>query len=392
MRFPRDSPVGFYRCRSVFRGVGSTRVPKRSKDELRGEIVRLQEQLAAQAAERAADAAIARKAAHRLNLYEAMMETVPIGVVLSDPNGRIIHGNGHVEEMVRHPVLHSEDVDSYGEWISFHADGRRVESHEYPLSRVIRDGEDRSELDVHYQRGDGTRFWMRIIGEPVRNADGDLIGATVALIDIDKEIQLQAQQQVLIAELNHRVKNAFTVVKSIVGQSLRGAHVPDGLRATLDDRLDAYATAHAKLIGTAWDRAPLGEVAADIVGRISDDRVRMDGPEVELPSKQALAFSMAFYELATHAVKYGSLSVPGGVVDLRWRVESVEGARRLAVSWSERGGPVPAEPSRKGFGSFIIDRALAAETGGDVETSYSKEGFAWRLDMPLSATQTKETT
>ena len=366
-------------------------MPDRSKEELRGEIVRLQQELAGQTAQRAADAAIARQAAHRLNLYEAMMETVPIGVVLSDPKGRIIHGNSHVETMVRHPVLHSEDVDSYGEWVSFHADGRRVESHEYPLSRVIRDGEVRSELDVHYQRGDGTRFWMRIIGEPVRNKAGDLIGATVALIDIDKEFQLQAQQQVLIAELNHRVKNAFTVVKSIVGQSLRGAHLPDALRATLDDRLEAYATAHAKLIGTAWDHAPLGEVASDIVVEIAGDRVRMDGPVVDLPSRQALAFSMAFYELATNAVKYGALSTPKGVVDLNWRIETVEDGDRLVVCWSERGGPPTEEPLRKGFGSFIIGRALAAETGGNIDASYSREGFAWRLDMPLQAARAEET-
>ena len=372
--------------------MGSTPMPDRSKEELRGEIVRLQEELAAQAAERAADAAVARQAAHRLNLYEAMMETVPIGVVLSDHNGQIIHGNSHVETMVRHPVLHSEDVDSYGEWISFHADGRRVESHEYPLSRVIRDGKDRSELDVHYQRGDGTRFWMRIIGEPVRNKAGDLIGATVALIDIDKEFQLQAQQQVLIAELNHRVKNAFTVVKAIVGQSLRGAHLPDGLRATLDDRLEAYSTAHAKLIGTAWDRAPLGEVAADILMRIAGDRVRMEGPVVELPSRQALAFSMAFYELATNALKYGALSSPNGVVDLNWRIETGEAADLLTVTWSERDGPATEEPTRKGFGSFIIGRALAAETGGSVGTSFSKEGFSWRLEMPLPTASTKEAT
>ena len=367
-------------------------MPHRSNEDLRAEIVALQEQLATQAAAREADAVVARNAAHRLYLLETMMETVPIGEVLADATGRIVHGNSHVEDMVRHPVLHSDDVDSYGEWVSFRADGRRVESHEYPLSRVIRDGEERSEIDVHYQRGDGTRFWMRIIGEPVRNGDGDLIGATVALIDIDKERELQDRQKILIAELNHRVKNAFTVVKSIVGQSLRGEHVPVGLRATLDDRLDAYSRAHAKLIGTAWDRAPLGTVAMDIVRRIAGDRVRIEGPEIEVPSRQALAFSMAFYELATNALKYGSLSVPEGVVNLAWRLDGSEDARRIAITWAERGGPIPAEPSRKGFGSFIIGRALAMETRGEVETSYPPDGFIWRLDMPTPADTEEETT
>ncbi len=338
--------------------------------------------LAAEQGQKTTSQALA-SAENRIYHLEAVLETVPVGVVLADEKGEIFHGNSFVEELIRHPVLHSDDVDSYGEWISFHEDGRRVESHEYPLSRVVRDGEERSELDVHYQRGDGTRFWMRIIGRPIFDSEGKRIGASVALIDIDRERQLQNGQQILIGELNHRVKNAFSVVKAIVNQSLRSLTVDDTLRATIDERLDAYARAHSKLIGTQWDRAPVDEVICDIVERTAPGRISCDGPEVSLPSRQALALSMATYELSTNATKYGALSVPEGTVSIRWFVDQNATQPQLRIEWMERGGPPPVSPTTKGFGAFIIDRAIAMETSGEVDIAYPGEGFEWRLTMPI---------
>lgn len=359
-------------------------MPTQPSDEIATELLRLQEELAATNIETDTRRAKARKASHRLSFLEAMMETVPVGVVMADAEGQIIYGNSQVEKMVRHSVLHSGDADSYGEWVSFHEDGRQVESHEYPLARVIRDNEDHAQIDVHYQRGDGTLFWMRIIGEPVKDADGNRIGATVALIDIDEERRLRDGQAILIAELNHRVKNAFSVVKSIVSQSLRKMSIQRGLRETIDQRLSAYAIAHSKLVGTAWDRADIGAVAADVLDPIGDGRITLSGPEVEVPSRQALAFSMAFYELATNAMKYGALSVPDGRVALTWERSPSEAGSTLDLKWLETGGPAAQKPSETGFGSFITGRALQMETGGKINTLFDPDGYKWHLEMPLA--------
>lgn len=324
----------------------------------------------------------------RIQHLEAVLETVPVGVVLADQDGRIFHGNSLVEELVRHPVLHSSDIDSYREWISFHEDGRRVEGYEYPLSRVLRDGEERAELDVHYQRGDDTRFWMRIIGRPIFGSAGQQIGASVALIDIDRERQLQNGQRILIGELNHRVKNAFSVVKAIVNQSLRSLNADDKLRSTIDERLDSYAIAHSKLIGTDWDRAGIREVVTDIVERTAPGRITCQGPDVSLPSRQALALSMTTYELSTNAIKYGSLSSPEGEVSIEWSVDHDATPPRLRIEWMERGGPSPVIPTTKGFGSFIINRAMALETSGEINLAYPEQGFEWRLTMPVQNVET----
>lgn len=355
------------------------------------EIARMQEELLANAEKRRSDSNIARAQSRRIHVLESMMETVPVGVVLADADGQIIYGNKHVETMVRHPILFSDDVDSYGEWIAYHADGRRVESHDFPLSRVLRERDPRSELDVHYQRGDGSRFWMRIIGEPILDSENELLGATVALIDIDEELRLQNAQRVLIAELNHRVKNAFSVVKSIVSQSLRKVSVDSGLRDTVNRRLDAYASAHSKLIGSSWETAPLKDVALEVLGPIGGDQVKLEGPVIELPSRQALAFSMAFYELATNALKYGSLSELEGRVDLFWNLTDNTELSQLEICWIERGGPVPSEPSDKGFGSFITGRALEAETSGRVTSEFLPTGYEWKLRMPIQKEEIKNT-
>ena len=192
------------------------------------EIARLRRELAVERAARSSNGETslplnAEDTSNRTALLEAMLETVPVGVVLADANGQIVHGNSWVERTLRHPVRHSADTESYGEWVSFHADGRQVESHEYPLARVIKDGEDHAELDVHYQRGDGSLFWMRVICEPVRNANGETIGATVALVDIEDEMRLLEEKEILLGEVNHRVKNSLQLVGAILSLQARSA-------------------------------------------------------------------------------------------------------------------------------------------------------------------------
>lgn len=358
-------------------------MPTSTEAELRQEILQLQNGLALVTADQERDWELAEKAANRLNLFEAMLEIVPVGVVLTDLKGRIVMGNKAVEKMLHHPIMHSEDSKSYGEWVSFHEDGRRVQSHEYPLAQVVTEGAAHSELDVNYQRGDGSKFWMRIIGQPVLDKTGNRTGAVVALIDVDREHQLAERKKILIGELNHRVKNAFSVVKSIVSMSLRKENIPDGLRRTIDERLDAYAKAHAKLVGSEWEHADLTTLVEDIVVNIAGDRVVQDGPRVDLPSRQALAISMALYELSTNAIKYGSLSVAGGEVHLTWSLTADQANRVLSIDWVEQGGPEAVDPTEKGFGSFIIDQALSMETGGKVDVSHSPKGFEWHLEMPL---------
>lgn len=318
----------------------------------------------------------------KVRLFEEMLETVPVGVLIADATGQVLYGNRQLEEMVGHPILHSKDVDSYGEWISFHPDGRQVEGREYPLARVYEPGINNAELEAHYQRPDGSRFWMRIIGQAICNAEGEQIGAAVAVIDVDHEYREREAQDIMIGELNHRVKNAFSVTQAIVSRTLRAAGIANTMREDLDARLQAYAESHSRLVGTEWDRAPIRRVAEDVIKPIAGDGAEIIGPDIEISSRAALSLSMAFYELATNAVKHGALSREGGKVQLSWEPFDDTAEPELRVTWQESGGPEMRDEGRKGFGSFILGRAVAGETGGQVRSAFSEPGFFWELVMP----------
>lgn len=132
-----------------------------------------------------------------------MYDAVPVGIVIAEaPSGRITGGNAEVERVFGHPVLPSGDVAAYRDWISFHSDGRQIEGHEYPLSRALRGEEERPELEVLYRRGDGRNAWIRLVASPIRAEDGQITGAVVAALDIDKKRRAQEALQ----QLNERLE------------------------------------------------------------------------------------------------------------------------------------------------------------------------------------------
>jgi PAS domain S-box-containing protein len=159
-----------------------------------------------------ADITSSRKAERALYASEAQMKAIianaPIGIVLADQKGAIYSGNAQAEIMVGHSILHSPNKDSYAEWVSFHADGRRVDSHEYPLARALA-GEERPSLNVHYQRPGGSRVWLSLIGSAVRDEANHIVGAVVAILDINVERRATQDLEALNKQLEQRVSQAL---------------------------------------------------------------------------------------------------------------------------------------------------------------------------------------
>ncbi len=317
----------------------------------------------------------------------AVLDTVPVGILFAEaPSGRIVGGNRRLEEIFRHPVLPSPDAESYGEWVAFHEDGRRVEPQEYPLSRIIREGLGHAELRCEYQRGDGSRVWIEVVGVPMRDEAGSTVGAVVAVSDIDIRRRAEERQELLNQELSHRMKNLLAMVQAIAASTLRGATDMDAAREVLGSRLVALGKAHDVLLGGAAESASLAAVVREGVGvqESAGRRVAFEGPDVEIGGKAALSLALTLHELTTNAVKYGSLSVPDGTVAVTASLVGPDDAPRLRIAWTERGGPPVVPPSRKGFGSRLIERGLTAQVNADLSLDYRPEGVACFVEASLA--------
>lgn len=363
-------------------------MPHTPPELLRARLTELQGDLAALLGVRDAAAPVTLGSEHHIRILAAMLETIPVGVVVADAQGHIFMGNRVAEAMFGHPIVFSEGTGEYRAWEAYHADGRRVESHEYPLARVIDEGLDTAELEAHYARPDGSRLWIRIIGRPVRDSEGRLIAAAVAVVDIDGQRALEEQHRVMIGELHHRMKNMTAVMRSLVSQTLRRADVPSHVIETVSDRLDAYGSAQAQLMRQSGHSGTIADLARETLRvPLLDGRMSLDGPDVVLPERSAMALAMAFYELMTNAQKHGALSTSSGKVAVEWCLDDAN-ATMLTVNWREQGGPpLSGPPSHKGtgFGSLVIDRAICTQMRGEVAQFWEPDGYRWQLRAPLDA-------
>jgi two-component sensor histidine kinase len=179
-------------------------------------------------------------------------------------------------------------------------------------------------------------------------------------------------------------------VQSIVAQTMRSGDVSARTRDTLTSRILALSKAHDVLTNEQWAGADLGEIAAQAAlpfrTGLGEERIAIQGPQVLLPPKTAIAVALAFHELATNAVKYGALSTPEGKVALDWQVGESKGARQLTIAWREIDGPPVSPPTRVGFGTRLIERGLAADLNGNVHLDYPREGVVCTIRASLEET------
>ena len=196
----------------------------------------------------------------------------------------------------------------------------------------------------------------------------------------------EKHRQLLINELNHRVKNTLATVQSLVAQTIRKWPMAADVRAALDARLIALSEVHDLLTRESWDGTSLRDVvelALQPYRTGGPERFVVSGPDIPLAPKTALAFAMALHELVTNAIKYGSLSCPAGRVRFEWDTVTEGDQRRLRARWSEHNGPPVEAPTDRGFGTRMVETALAAELGGSVRLVFNPSGLVCEIDAPL---------
>lgn len=234
---------------------------------------------------------------------------------------------------------------------------------------------------------DQTVRWVNGLGEYVRDDQGHPVRSRGVVMDITERKRWEEHQQLLINELNHRVKNTLATVQSVASQTLRNAETTEAARAALESRLFALSRAHDVLTRENWEGASLSEIVAEAIAPYRherDNRLTAVGPDIRLSPRTALAIAMALQELATNAVKYGALSNASGTVAVHWSVREEGGKPRLNLYWTENGGPPVTPPSHRGFGTRLIERSLAHDLNGTAEIQYMPSGITCIVDAPLA--------
>lgn len=285
----------------------------------------------------------------------------------------------------------SDEVGSHASWWKSHIhpdDRERIKASIYAVIRG--DGTQWSD-EYRFLRADGSYAAILDRGNVIRNERGQAVRMIGAMFDLTERKLAEEHQRLLTSELQHRVKNTLAMVQAIASQTLRGATDIDEAREAFTARLISLGRAHDILTQSSWTAAPIADVVegALAVHRQADpSRIRINGPNVLMSAKAALALALALHELATNAAKYGALSNESGVVDLRWLLVHEAEELRFCLSWSEQGGPpVLAQPTRRGFGSRLLERSFAAEVGGAVKLTYAATGLICRLEAPLASMQ-----
>jgi PAS domain S-box-containing protein len=241
--------------------------------------------------------------------------------------------------------------------------------------------------EICYRREDGSQFWASIAISPVRDKSGSIIQHFASFTDQTAQMDERANSKMLIDELNHRVKNTLATVQSIVKQSTRTATDPKVIRESIESRIFALSRSHDILARENWKGAGLHdliEAALEPFSVTGDRRERftVEGDNIRLSPKAALALSIAFNELATNAFKYGTFSNNGGTVAVAWTLMPSAEGKRLILHWREQGGPPVTPPSQTGFGTQVIERGLAHELGGIVDLDYRPTGLICTIDVP----------
>ncbi|MBS3847657.1 PAS domain-containing protein [Devosia sp. BSSL-BM10] len=224
--------------------------------------------------------------------------------------------------------------------------------------------------------------WLSRHIEFVHDGMGKPIKMYGIMQDITDEKEAQARQQMLTHELEHRIKNILAMVSAIASRTLRNTDL-ETARVSFTERLQALATAHDILTSTKWTTASIGDVVNATIVPLPGEQIQASGPSVMLQPKAALSLALAINELGTNALKYGALSVPHGQVNIQWSVQNLNGQKMLTWRWAESGGPAVEEPTRNGFGSFLVTRVLGGDFGGTATLGYLPAGVVCELTAPL---------
>jgi two-component system CheB/CheR fusion protein len=332
---------------------------------------------------------LTRDLRNRVQSLETLLNLLPVGVLMIEDSrsdqvrvnryGAQLLGERSEEPGGASPRLVSSSLHFF--------DGEReLRPDEHPLQRAVRAGEPTTGFEGKLAHADGSRVDVMVSATPLFDDAGKVRGAIAMVLDISERKAAEAHQQVLLYELQHRVKNILATIGALATRMLRTSGSIRDFSDAFQGRLRAMATTHDLLSQTNWAGADLRQLLESVTrGQTpAAAAIRMDGPEVLLAPNTASSLGMVFYELATNATKHGAWSDPKGRIEVSWRMLHASPAERLSIEWQELEGPPARDPLPDGFGTSFVRRSVEYEMQGTAVAEPALTGLRWRIEFPLA--------
>lgn len=245
----------------------------------------------------------------------------------------------------------------------------------------IRRGERIDHYETIRQRKDGILLNISLTVSPIKNAQGEIVGAAKIARDITEGKRRDEHFAILAREAEHRVKNVLATVQATV--NLSQSKTLRGLKGVIEGRILALANVHALFVESRWKGAELSSlVRRQLAPYLQDNaRAHIDGPQVLLETNTAQTIAVILYELATNAAKYGALSRAKGRVEVKWSLALYD---KLRLTWTEKKGPVVKKPTRRGFGTYVMERMIGEQHKGDLRLDWRTEGLVCEIVLRTS--------
>ena len=315
--------------------------------------------------------------------YAAIIESSDDAILSKDLNGVIMTWNRGAELLFGYTAK-----EAVGRPVTILIPMDRQDEEPFILERVRR-GEKVDHYETIRQRKDGSLVDISLTVSPIKNERGEIVAASKTARDITETKRAQERQELLLREMDHRVKNLFTLAISVLTLSGRYASSIPQLIDSTRDRLSALARAHALTLSHG-PRAPhaarpatlhslLEAISAPHLGEGDGRRFSIIGCDMEISGSTISSLALLLHEFATNSVKYGALSSTAGQIE----VHCADRAGNVVITWSERGGPRVAPPmGNEGFGDLLVRATVAGQLGGDISREWKPEGLLIRLSVP----------
>jgi two-component system, chemotaxis family, CheB/CheR fusion protein len=303
----------------------------------------------------------------------AIVESSDDAIISKDLDGVISSFNSGAEKLFGY---FAEEV--IGKPITILIPADRQDEEVGILTRIRR-GERIDHFETVRQRKDGSLVNISLTISPVTDETGKIVGASKIARNITNQKRREEQIALLAREADHRSKNLLALAQATV--HLSQGDTVDELKEVIEGRLQALAKAHTLLAQSRWAGADLRTMVMEELSPYMENgraRAEIIGPSLMLDADPAQAMAMAVHELTTNAVKYGALSVPGGRVNIEWRLHP---GNRLTVRWAEQGGPPVPPPSRQGFGTRVMERMVCGQCNGQLDFDWRVEGVVCEITL-----------